>query len=188
MKEQQVILVNEQDEAIGVMEKMEAHQKGLLHRAFSVFIFDSKGRILLQQRSSSKYHGGLLWANACCSHPGPGEELETAVQRRLAEELGFTTPVQKIFSVTYQAPVENSLIEHEYDHVFAGEYEGIINPSATEVADYSYQDMHEVKTAIESHPAKFTSWFKIIFPKIEQWWQQQYKAASEKKGIAGDRD
>src|SRR5437763_15474807 len=115
MKEQQVILVSAQDKELGVMEKIEAHRKGLLHRAFSVFIFDKDGRMLLQQRAAEKYHGGLLWTNACCSHPSPGETIEAAAARRVNEELGFTTPLKKIFAFTYKADVENNLIEHEYD-------------------------------------------------------------------------
>jgi isopentenyl-diphosphate delta-isomerase len=174
MEEQVVILVNEQDEPVGVMEKMEVHKKGLLHRAFSIFIFDSKGRMLLQQRALDKYHGGHLWTNACCSHPIPGETLEKAAQRRLEEELGFTTPLNKIFTFTYHAIVENDLIEYEYDHVFAGEYEGKINADPNEVADFSYEGLNEIKWAIQNKPEKFTSWFKIAFPKLEKWWEQKY--------------
>lgn len=174
MKLNEVILVNEQDEPIGVMEKMEAHRRGVLHRAFSVFIFDSRGRMLLQQRALEKYHGGHLWTNACCSHPFPDEHVADAARRRLLEELGFVSPLHPIFSFTYHAHVENDLIEHEYDHVFAGQYEGEIKPNADEVADYAYEDMDSIKWAIENQPEKFTSWFKIAFPVIEKWWQQQY--------------
>src|SRR4249919_2599143 len=115
--DQEVILVNEQNEAIGTMEKMEAHRKALLHRAFSVFIFNSKGEMLLQQRALNKYHSGGLWTNACCSHPRPGELIEDAATRRLKEELGFETPLKKIFQFTYQASFDNGLTEHEFDHV-----------------------------------------------------------------------
>jgi isopentenyl-diphosphate Delta-isomerase len=175
MNLQEVVLVNEKDVPVGTMEKMEAHQKGLLHRAFSVFIFDSNGKMLLQQRAGGKYHGAYLWTNACCSHPFPGEAVEEAASRRLKEELGFTTPLQKIFSFTYYAPVENNLIEHEYDHVFAGQYEGEINPNKTEVAGYYYQEMEAIKLAIQFQPENFTSWFKIVFPKIEEWWKERYR-------------
>lgn len=174
MEEQEVILVNENDEPIGTMKKMEAHKKGLLHRAFSVFIFDKQGRMLLQQRAAEKYHGAHLWTNACCSHPFPGEEVDTAAQRRLKEEFGFGTGLQEIFSFTYKANVENNLVEHEYDHVFAGEYEGELNPDPNEVSDYTYSDLSNLKRQIENHPQEFTSWFKIAFPKIEAWWQQNY--------------
>lgn len=176
MKGDEVVLVNENDEFVGTMAKMEAHQKGLLHRAFSVFIFDSRGRMLLQQRSSQKYHGANLWTNACCSHPFPDEKIDDAAERRLKEELGFVTPLQKIFSFTYHAPVENNLIEHEFDHVFTGEYENAIRPNHHEVADYTYETMEQIKKDIQSYPEKFTSWFKIAFPEIEEWWRRKYEA------------
>jgi isopentenyl-diphosphate Delta-isomerase len=175
MNEQEVVLVNERDEAIGTMKKMEAHEKGLLHRAFSVFIFDSKGRMLLQQRAAGKYHGAHLWTNACCSHPFPGEDVYKAAERRLREELGFEASLSEVFSFTYKAEVENNLVEHEFDHVFAGQYEGNIKPDPHEVSDFVYLDMSEIKTQIETEPLKFTSWFKIAFPKIEQWWKENFE-------------
>lgn len=180
MKEQQVVLVNENDEPIGLMEKMEAHQKGLLHRAFSVFIFDKKGNMLLQQRAADKYHGAHLWTNACCSHPFPDEKVEDAAKRRLKEELGFTTHLHAIFSFTYHAKVENDLIEREFDHVFAGEYEDNIYPNPNEVADYAYKPIAVIKKEIETHPEKFTSWFKIAFPRIEEWWREKYEVRGQK--------
>jgi isopentenyl-diphosphate Delta-isomerase len=180
MKEHEVVLVNENDEAIGRMGKLEVHQKGLLHRAFSVFIFDNKGRMLLQQRSHQKYHGADLWTNACCSHPFPEEKIEDAAQRRLKEELGFSTQLQKIFSFTYHANVENNLIEHEFDHVFAGEYESTIIPNPHEVSNYVYKTLEQVKNDIDSFPEKFTSWFKIAFPRIEEWWRAKYEVKSRK--------
>jgi len=131
---------------------------------------------LLQQRAFTKYHSGGLWTNACCSHPLPGEKTEVAAQRRLKEELGFDTKLHEVFSFTYHAQVENDLIEHEFDHVFAGEYEDQIYPDSHEVSDYSFEDMNQIKKDIQSCPEKFTSWFKIAFPKIEKWWQQQYAA------------
>src|ERR1044072_1062769 len=121
---EEVILVNERDEATGIMEKMEAHQKGVLHRAFSVFIFNNKNEMLLQQRAIKKYHSGGLWTKACCSHPRPGETKSDAALRRLYEELGFTTSIEKIFDFTYKASFENGLTENEFDHVFAGIYNG----------------------------------------------------------------
>ena len=183
MEKNEVILVDEQDKAIGTMEKMEAHRKGILHRAFSVFIFDKKGRMLLQQRAAQKYHGGLLWSNACCSHPFPEELINDAAQRRLNEELGFTTSLKEIFSFTYKAEVENNLIEHEYDHVFAGEYDSAVYPNAEEVADYCYSSLEQIKTAIQEHPGKFTSWFRIVFPQIESWWQIQYNVSLHKNSV-----
>jgi isopentenyl-diphosphate Delta-isomerase len=173
MNRQEVILVTEEDEAIGVMEKMEAHRKGLLHRAFSVFIFDKEGRMLLQQRAATKYHGGLLWTNACCSHPYPNESVEDAAQRRLQEELGFSAPLQKIFAFTYQAKVENELTEYEFDHVFAGEFEGDIIPDKNEVAAIEYCSMNEIGQRLLQSPAAFTTWFRIAFPQVESWWKTQ---------------
>lgn len=178
MMDQEIILVNEHDEVVGTAEKMQVHREGLMHRAFSVFIFDTKGRMLLQQRAKEKYHGAFLWTNACCSHPYPNENIAAAAARRLNEELGFTTKLEKIFEFTYHAKVENDLIEHEYDHVFAGEYESEIHPNAEEVMDYSYKEMTEIQAAIEHHPEKFTSWFKIAFPKVEEWWQNKYVSAT----------
>jgi isopentenyl-diphosphate delta-isomerase len=186
MNVQEVILVTSQDEPIGVMEKMEAHRKGLLHRAFSVFIFDKKGRMLLQQRASKKYHGALLWTNACCSHPFWDEPVDVAASRRLQEELGFTTPLKKIFSFTYKAPVENNLVEHEFDHVFAGEYEGEIFMNQEEVNDVAYHDLASVKTLLQEAPERFTSWFKIVFPQIEAWWQTQYATAGNNVKTIGE--
>ena len=183
MEKNEVILVDTSDRAIGTMEKMEAHRKGVLHRAFSVFIFDSKGRMLLQQRAAQKYHGGLLWSNACCSHPYPDEITERAAERRLMEELGFFTSLREVFSFTYKAEVENDLIEHEYDHVFIGEYDGDIHPNADEVADYCYSTLDQIKTTLQEYPGKFTSWFRIVFPQVENWWQQHYKEPLHKNSV-----
>jgi isopentenyl-diphosphate delta-isomerase len=173
-EEDKVILVNEHDDMVGIMDKMEAHKQGLLHRAFSIFIFDTKGEMLLQQRALNKYHSGGLWTNACCSHPIAGEKTEEAAIRRLNEELGFETPVEKIFDFVYKAEFDNGLTEHEFDHVFAGEYQGrvIINPD--EVSDYCYKEISEIKNMLQAHPKKFTAWFHIAFPKIEEWWKTRY--------------
>ena len=170
---EEVILVNEQDEQVGSMEKMEAHYKGILHRAFSIFIFNERGEMLLQQRAKSKYHSGGLWTNACCSHPRPGEDIEQAATRRLHEELGFSTSIKKIFHFRYNASFTNGLTEHEFDHVFVGNYHGSIMPDAYEVEDYCFKTMHEISTSIESHAHKYTAWFCIAFPKVFKWWQSQ---------------
>jgi isopentenyl-diphosphate Delta-isomerase len=172
--EQKVVLVNELDEPIGEMDKMEVHRKGLLHRAFSIFIFDSKGNMLIQQRAADKYHGAFLWTNTCCSHPLPGEGPEEAAKRRLAEEMGFHTTLQEVFSFTYHAEVENDLIEHEFDHVFTGEYNGPVHPNPHEVAAYKYVSMKQLKQQLQQHPEHFTTWFRLAFPKIEAWWKQAY--------------
>ncbi len=163
----EVILVNEADEPTGTMEKMEVHQKGLLHRAFSVFIFNSKGEMLLQQRATDKYHNGELWTNACCSHPAPGESVNAAANRRLKEEMGFTTSLKKAFEFTYKASFDNGLIEYEFDHVFVGQYDGYIQVNKSEVKDYCFKTIDELEASLQSHPQKFTAWFKIAFPKIE---------------------
>jgi isopentenyl-diphosphate Delta-isomerase len=170
MSQTEVILVNEQDEPVGLMEKMEAHRKGLLHRAFSVFIFDEQGRMLLQQRALAKYHGGGLWTNACCSHPYPDEPVDVAARRRLKEELGFTVPVDEIFAFTYRAEVENGLVEHEYDHVFAGHFSGALEPNPDEVAGYRYASLDEIRESLQTGPEAYTTWFRIAFPRVEAWW------------------
>lgn len=170
----QVILVDVNDRQTGTMEKMQAHQLGLLHRAFSVFIFNAKGEMLLQQRAISKYHSGGLWTNACCSHPLPDEETMAAAGRRLKEELGFETTVNKVFDFVYKADFDNGLIEHEFDHVFVGEYEGIIDFNKEEVMDICYMDVHSVYRSLQTHPQYYTAWFHLAFPKIENWWKSQY--------------
>jgi isopentenyl-diphosphate delta-isomerase len=166
---EKLILVDEHDVPVGTMEKMEAHQKAVLHRAFSVFIFNSKGEMLLQQRALNKYHSGGLWTNACCSHPYEGQETLAAAEKRLQEEMGFTTSVTKAFDFVYKAPFDNGLTEHEFDHVFIGTYESTITPDPAEVADYCYMSMEQIKTSIQSHPQKYTEWFKIAFPKMESY-------------------
>lgn len=170
---EQVVLVDEQDNSIGTMEKMEAHEKALLHRAFSVFIFNTKGEMLLQQRALSKYHSGGLWTNACCSHPRPEEPVATAAIRRLQEEMGFKTTLHKIFDFTYKAGFDNGLTEHEFDHVFMGVYEGAINPNESEVKEYTYKNMDEIAASLQTHPNKYTAWFHIAFPKVQAWMKQQ---------------
>lgn len=166
---EEVILVNERDEETGTMEKMEAHHKAVLHRAFSVFIFNNKGEMLLQQRALHKYHSGGLWTNACCSHPRPGEKTIDAAKRRLNEEMGFQVPIKKIFDFTYKAEFNNGLTEFEFDHVFAGEYSGLIFANPEEVSDYCFKDIGAIKQSLQSHPLKYTAWFHLAFPKIEKW-------------------
>lgn len=166
---EEVILVNEADEQVGIMEKMEAHKQATLHRAFSVFIFNRKGEMLLQQRAANKYHSGGLWTNACCSHPRPGENTEDAAARRLMEEMGFSTQLEKIFSFTYLWEFENGLTEHEFDHVFTGIYESGITPNRDEVGDYCYKSLQSIAESIISHPSKYTAWFRIAFPRVEAW-------------------
>jgi len=180
-----VILVNEKDQQTGVMEKMEAHRQGSLHRAFSVFIFNTKGEMLLQQRSMHKYHSAGLWTNACCSHPRPGESTEDAAARRLKEELGFETPLRKIFDFTYHALVENGLTEYEFDHVFFGKYSGEINFNTNEVQEICFRSLDDIGSSLQTHPHKFTSWFHIAFPKVNEWMElHEYPSDASK---ASDR-
>jgi len=164
-----LILVDENDRPTGTMEKMEVHQKALLHRAFSIFIFNSKGDMLLHQRATNKYHSAGLWTNACCSHPLKGEETIEAAEKRLKEEMGFTVPLKKAFNFTYKATLENGMTEHEYDHVFIGTYDGYIQPDEDEVKDFCFVNMDEIRSSIQSHPQKYTAWFKIAFPKVEEY-------------------
>jgi isopentenyl-diphosphate delta-isomerase len=165
---EQVILVDESDQPLGVMEKMEAHRLAVLHRAFSVFIFNSRGEMLLQQRAPEKYHSAGLWTNACCSHPRPGEDTRAAAVRRLREELGFTTDLQKLFEFTYRTPYENGLTEFEFDHVFVGTYDREVSPDRAEVSDYRYQSLQEIEAELLSAPEKFTSWFQLAFPLLKE--------------------
>lgn len=164
--ETQVILVNEQDEATGVMEKMEAHRKGVLHRAFSVFIMNDNGEMLLQQRALDKYHSGGLWTNTCCSHPLPGETVEAAAHRRLFEEMGFDCALTSLFAFTYRTEFDNGLIEHEYDHVLVGTYNSIVNPDPREVNAWRYTSPAIISRQLQEQPAQFTSWFQLAFPKL----------------------
>jgi isopentenyl-diphosphate Delta-isomerase len=171
---EQVILVDIEDCEVGVMEKMEAHKHAQLHRAFSVFLFNKQGKMLLQQRAFSKYHSGGLWTNACCSHPRPGESLESAVSRRLFEEMGIATPVTKAFDFIYQAELPNELVEHEFDHVFIGNYDGEVAPNHLEVANFVYQSIEEVNINLFSSPDRYTVWFKIAFPKVVEWYKANF--------------
>jgi isopentenyl-diphosphate delta-isomerase len=163
MKEEEVILVNELDEPIGLMPKLEAHQKAVLHRAFSVFVLNDQNEILLQQRAHHKYHSPLLWTNTCCSHQRSGETNIEAGSRRLFEEMGFKTDLKELFHFIYKAPFDNGLTEHELDHVMIGYYheDPIVNPE--EVEDWKWMKIEDIKTDMESNPAIYTVWFKIIF-------------------------
>lgn len=163
MAEEQVILVNEKDEQLGLMPKMEAHEKAKLHRAFSVFTFNDKGELLLQQRASEKYHSPLLWTNTCCSHQRNGESNIEAGKRRLKEEMGFVCDLKEVFSFIYKAPFDNGLTEHELDHVMVGAYNEnpIINKE--EVESFKWMTVEDVKSDMASHPEIYTAWFRIIF-------------------------
>lgn len=166
MKEENVILVNEKDEPIGLMPKMEAHEKALLHRAFSVFIFNESKQLMLQQRASSKYHSPGLWTNTCCSHQREGESNIKAGKRRLQEEMGFVTDLKETMSFIYKAPFDNGLTEHEFDHILVGKYNGTPDLNPEEVAGWKWMSLDEVKADIEKQPELYTAWFKIIFDKF----------------------
>ena len=161
-----LILVNEADEPVGAMEKMEVHQKALLHRAFSIFIFNSKNELLLQQRALDKYHSAGLWSNTCCSHPTPGEDICAAAEKRLMEEMGIEVPLQHAFHFIYKAEFENQLTEHEFDHVFVGRYDGEVAPNLQEVCNFASQPVDYILKEMQTHPEKFTVWFKIILPRL----------------------
>ena len=163
--EEQVILIDENDNPIGLMEKIEAHEKALLHRAFSVFIFNKKGELMLQQRAADKYHSPLLWTTTCCSHQRDGETNLEAGKRRLFEEMGFVTELKEVFSFIYKAPFDNGLTEHELDHVMVGYFDGEPNLNAEEVESYKWMTLEDVKSDIENNPNEYTAWFKIIFEK-----------------------
>lgn len=162
MKEQ-VILVDDQDNPIGLMEKIEAHEKALLHRAFSVFVFNDKNELMLQQRAAGKYHSPLLWTNTCCSHQRAGETNLEAGKRRLQEEMGFVCELKEVFSFIYKAPFDNGLTEHELDHVMVGKFNDKPNINKEEVESYKWMPLEGVKRDIETKPEIYTEWFKIIF-------------------------
>ncbi|WP_452602540.1 isopentenyl-diphosphate Delta-isomerase [Pontimicrobium sp. MEBiC06410] len=166
MIEENVILVNEKDEKIGLMPKMEAHEKAVLHRAFSVFVFNNKNELMLQQRALSKYHSPGLWTNTCCSHQRDGESNLEAGKRRLQEEMGFVAELEEKTSFIYKAPFDNGLTEHELDHIMVGHYNGIPEINKEEVESWKWMPLEDVKTDIAENPEVYTAWFKIIFDKF----------------------
>jgi isopentenyl-diphosphate delta-isomerase len=170
-----VVLIDEQDIETGTIEKMEAHRLGLLHRAFSIFIFDSEGRMLLQQRAAGKYHSPGLWTNACCSHPAPGETVGDAAQRRVQEELGIAPFLQPRFTFTYRAELENDLVEHEFDHVFFGHWDGPLMPDPQEVMDTRWVTLAEMDLEIADAPERFTAWLKICWPQVRSNWAESIR-------------
>ncbi|XOV67806.1 MAG: isopentenyl-diphosphate Delta-isomerase [Fluviicola sp.] len=161
-----VILVDENDQELGRMEKMEAHEKGLLHRAFSIFLFNEKNELLLQQRAHSKYHSGGLWTNTCCSHPRAGETVLEASHRRLMEEMGIEANMQTQFHFVYKAELDNELTEHELDHVVFGTFSGEPKINPEEVASWKYMSMEEIEADMKDHPEKYTAWFRIVFDEV----------------------
>ncbi|MEK7510284.1 MAG: isopentenyl-diphosphate Delta-isomerase [Patescibacteria group bacterium] len=164
--EETVILVDEQDREIGTEEKIETHRKGTLHRSFSIFILNSKGEMLLQQRAKGKYHSGGLWSNACCGHPRPGEATGQAARRRLKEEMGFDCELKEIFQFIYKVELDHDLWEHEFDHVYKGMFNGemVLNPQ--EVMNFRWIDKESLQRDVREHPEKYSAWFKIALEKV----------------------
>jgi isopentenyl-diphosphate Delta-isomerase len=173
MPTEKVILVDEFDNAIGEMEKMEAHEKAELHRAFSVFVFNEDNQLMLQQRALSKYHSPGLWTNTCCSHPRPGEEVLQAGHRRLQEEMGFDCDLQKIFDFVYKARFDHGLTEHEFDHVLVGRYTDSPVINSEEVAAWKWMSMKSIAEEMKTHPEKYTIWFRIAFDRVNAFLNQQ---------------
>jgi len=164
--EDQVLLVNERDEVQGTMGKLEAHRRGTLHRAFSIFLFDDDGLLLLQRRAAGKYHSAGLWTNTCCSHPRPDEALEDAARRRLLEEMGIDTPVVHRFSFIYKAELGNGLFEHELDHVFFGHWNGPVEPHPEEADDWKYMNVEDVEQDLHRHPERYTVWLRTCWDQV----------------------
>ena len=163
-----VILVDANDEAQGTMEKIEAHQKGELHRAFSIFVINSKNELLLQKRSPQKYHSGGKWTNACCSHPRENETLEEAAHRRLQEEMGFDCDIDFLFSFIYKSELDNAFIEHELDHVFIGKYDGKPTLNSDEASDWKFESLANIEKSIAKKPDSFSVWFKMALPRVKK--------------------
>ena len=178
--EEKVILVDSNDNPIGLMEKMEAHERAFLHRAFSVFVFNAKGEMMLQRRALDKYHSGGLWTNTCCSHPRDGETVEEAGLRRLQEEMGFQTPLTYGFSFIYHAPLEHGLTEHELDHVLIGYYDGEPVLNTEEVCEWKFISFDALMHNMQESPEQYTAWFKII---MQDNGARIFDAAQQKKSI-----
>jgi isopentenyl-diphosphate delta-isomerase len=159
---EEVILVDENDNPIGTMEKMEAHQKGLLHRAFSILVYNSKGQLLMQKRSWKKYHSGGLWTNTCCSHPRPDEAIEDALRRKLKQEMGIDVTPQFSHKFIYRTDLGNNLTEHEYDHVYVARYDGEPVINHDEVDEWRFEDVSSLRDAMKKSPQDYTYWFRLI--------------------------
>lgn len=170
-----LILVDEHDNELGLSGKLAVHQTGALHRAFSVFIFNSKGELLLQQRADDKYHSAGLWSNTCCSHPIGGEETTDAVKRRLKEEMGLECETNFKFSFIYKMQFENGLTEHEFDHVYFGKSDDLPKPDPTEVKDWKYLSLQKLKEEIASHPQNYTAWLKICLPEVMEYFEKGFE-------------
>ena len=162
-----VILVDESDNVVGTMEKMEAHRRGVLHRAFSILLFNTKGEVLLQKRSANKYHSAGLWTNTCCSHPLPDEPVDRATRRKLKQEMGIDLQPEFAYKFIYKAPLDNGLTEHEFDHVFVGQFEGEPSINTDEVEDWKFVNLEALKQDVHHNPDAYTAWFKLILNHAE---------------------
>jgi isopentenyl-diphosphate delta-isomerase len=162
VQREEVVLISAEDVAYGSMEKIQAHREGLLHRAFSVLIINDAGEMLIHQRALGKYHSAGAWSNACCGHPRPNETTQTAAERRLHEEMGFTVPLKKLYHFTYKTDLGNGLSEHEFDHVFLGVYNNAPLPNPTEVADWRYVSIDRLQQELKLKPEQFSFWFRLI--------------------------
>lgn len=171
--EQNIILVNENDEEIGYGEKMAVHKAAQLHRAFSIFVLNSKNELMLQKRAHHKYHSGGLWTNTCCSHPLKGEDQEITIHNRLVEEMGFDTSLKKLFYFTYKAELENGLTEYELDHVYLGRFEGEPKPNPEEVCDWKWMDIEEFKTDLKDNPQNYTYWVNYAFEEFYSYYKNE---------------
>jgi isopentenyl-diphosphate delta-isomerase len=167
LKPEYVVLVDEQDNELGTMEKLQAHREGKLHRAISVFVFNSEKKLLLQKRADGKYHSAGLWTNTCCSHPHPHENVQHAATRRLQEEMGMQCKLNHVFSFTYNAKFENNLSEHEFDHVFFGISDATPKSHPEEVSDWKYLGLAEIEGELKQNPEQFSAWFKLIFLRVK---------------------
>lgn len=175
MEDEMVVLVNEKDEVVGSMEKLEAHRTGTLHRAFSVFLFHEDGRLLLQKRARSKYHSAGLWTNTCCSHPRPGEDLLSAASRRLKEEMGIEVPLVERFAFTYKADVGGGLKEHEYDHVFFGVWSGPVVPNSAEVEEWRFLEPELLAEDLALRPDRYTVWIRECLQHVMEAYAESVK-------------
>jgi isopentenyl-diphosphate delta-isomerase len=166
--EERLILVDEKDQELGTEGKLTAHRKGILHRAFSAYVFDSKGRIMMQKRAASKYHSGGLWTCTCCGHPRPGEDVHAAVRRRLQEEMGFMCELTEIPSITYRAELGGGMTEHEFLHVYVGTYDGVPTPNPEEADGYAWMTLAELEADMTENPSHYTEWLKLCWPQIKE--------------------
>lgn len=187
---EQVVLVDEQNRALGAAEKLAAHAEGKLHRAFSIFVFNSEGRLLLQRRAQTKYHSGGLWSNTCCGHPRPGEATTEAAHRRLREEMNFDCELRAAFEFLYRAEFDNDLIEHEYDHVFVGEFEGAFVPDESEVEDWKWATPDELRRDVSERPEEYTYWLRAAletegWSHVEEEYNAPRGAATRRRGGGG---